>query len=57
MDVPPQINFFKFDPPLETQIEEYHVLDFSRWRDNESFGRMYRRLVEGLNLFYQGEGT
>jgi hypothetical protein len=42
---------------LREQITEYHVFDFSGWGDDESFGRMYRRLVEGLDLFYRKEGT
>jgi hypothetical protein len=25
MDIPLQINFFKFDPPLETLIEEFEA--------------------------------
>ena len=35
------------------QIEEYNILDFSNWRDGSYFDRMYRRLIEGLDLFYQ----
>jgi len=27
--------------------------DFSNWRDGSYFDRMYRRLIEGLDLFYQ----
>lgn len=38
---------------LREQIMEYHVLDFSGWRDVKAFDQMYRRLVEGLNLFYR----
>jgi hypothetical protein len=41
---------------LVEQIMEYNVLDFSGWEDCNSFDRMFRRLVEGLNLFYQKEG-
>ena len=40
---------------LREQIEEYNILDFSEWRDGTAFDRMYRRLVEGLDLFYRGK--
>lgn len=42
---------------LLEQIMEYEILDFSNWRDNVSFDRMYRKLVEGLDLFYRKEGA
>jgi hypothetical protein len=35
---------------------EHNVLDFSDWRDATAFDQMYRRLVEGLNLFYRKDG-
>jgi TIR domain len=38
--------------PLRTQIKKYHVLPFGEWRDPASFERMFRRLVEGLSIFY-----
>ena len=42
---------------LREQIEEYHVLDFSGWRDGAAFDRMYRKLVDGLELFYRGKAS
>jgi hypothetical protein len=42
---------------LREQIEEYNILDFSNWGDKASFERMYRRLVDGLDLFYQKKET
>jgi hypothetical protein len=42
---------------LREQIKEYHILDFSNWEDRDCFARMYRRLVEGLDLFYKKEGV
>lgn len=42
---------------LREQVEEYNILDFSRWRDGEHFGRMYWRLLEGLDLFYRKESA
>jgi uncharacterized protein YjbI with pentapeptide repeats len=38
------------------QLMEHNVLDFSDWRDATAFDQMYRRLVEGLNLFYRKDG-
>lgn len=36
------------------QIMEYNILDFSEWRDESKFDAMFRRLIEGLELFYKG---
>ncbi len=38
---------------LREQIEEYHILDFSGWQEEGEFGRMFRKLIEGLDLFYK----
>lgn len=38
---------------LRRQIMEYTILDFSKWQDEGEFGRMFRRLVDGLDLFYK----
>ena len=38
---------------LREQIQEYNILDFSNWRDTAHFDRMYRRLIDGLDLFYR----
>lgn len=32
---------------------EYNILDSSGWKDGICFERMYRRLIEGLDLFNQ----
>jgi uncharacterized protein YjbI with pentapeptide repeats len=37
---------------LREQIREYHVLDFSSWRDEEFFVRQFEKLFRGLRLFY-----
>jgi uncharacterized protein YjbI with pentapeptide repeats len=42
---------------LRRQIMEYNILDFSKWRDNASFERMYWKLVEGLDAFYNPRGA
>jgi len=38
---------------LREQIMDYNILDFSKWRDEEEMGRMFGRMVEGLDLFYK----
>ena len=40
--------------PLRRQIEDYHILDFSAWRDEAAFDRQFAKLVDGLTLFYAG---
>ena len=36
------------------QIMEYNILDFSAWRDDSKFEGMFRKLIDGLELFYKG---
>ena len=36
------------------QIMEYNILDFSAWQDDSKFGDMFRKLIDGLELFYKG---
>jgi hypothetical protein len=36
------------------QIREYNILDFSDWDDDNEFGEMFRKLIDGLGLFYKG---
>jgi uncharacterized protein YjbI with pentapeptide repeats len=36
------------------QIIEYNILDFSDWRDDSKFDAMFRKLIDGLELFYKG---
>jgi hypothetical protein len=40
---------------LREQIMEYNILDFSKWIDEVEFTRMFGRMVDGLNLFYNKE--
>lgn len=35
------------------QIMEYNILDFSKWKDDGKFGETFRKLLEGLDLFYK----
>jgi uncharacterized protein YjbI with pentapeptide repeats len=39
---------------LMAQIIEYNILDFSAWRDDAKFDGMFRKLIDGLELFYKG---
>lgn len=36
------------------QVMEYNILDFSEWEDDVKFENMFRRLIDGLELFYKG---
>jgi len=36
------------------QIMKYNILDFSEWQDDVKFEGMFRRLIDGLELFYKG---
>lgn len=38
---------------LLNQIKKYHILDFSNWRDENSFKIKYKKLIDGLDLFYE----
>jgi uncharacterized protein YjbI with pentapeptide repeats len=38
---------------LREQIMEYNILDFSKWKDEGEFGKMFRKLIDGLDLFYK----
>jgi len=37
---------------LRTQIKKYNILPFTNWEDTATMNRMFRRLVEGLSIFY-----
>ena len=39
---------------LMEQIMEYNILDFSAWHDDSKFDSMFRKLIDGLELFYKG---
>ena len=38
---------------LMEQVMEYNILDFSDWEDDSKFEDMFRRLIDGLELFYE----
>ena len=35
------------------QVTEYNILDFSEWEDNAEFGKLFKKLIDGLELFYK----
>ena len=39
--------------PLRNQIKKYNVLNFSDWTNSSLFQSKFKRLVEGLDLFYK----
>ena len=38
---------------LREQIEEYNILDFSNWTDDDYLQKMFGKLLEGLDVFYK----
>jgi hypothetical protein len=38
---------------LREQMMEYNILDFSNWHDIPTFQKQFRKLIEGLNLYYK----
>ena len=40
---------------LRKQIMEYHILDFSKWQNEGEFVKMFRKLIDGQDLFYKEE--
>lgn len=40
---------------LRYQIEEYNILDFSRWKDIETFKSQIAKLFKGLSIYYRDE--
>ena len=35
------------------QVMEYNILDFSKWKDDAEFGKLFKKLIDGLELFYK----
>lgn len=44
----------KWEKRLMEQIKKYNILDFSGWQDPAKFDDMFRKLIDGLELFYKG---
>jgi len=38
---------------LRQQIVDYNILDFSKWKNDAEFAKMFRKLIDGLELFYK----
>lgn len=38
---------------VRQQIEEYNILDFSKWESESEFKMMFEKLIKGLQLFYK----
>ena len=43
----------KWPARLREHIMEYHILDFSKWKNEGEFGKMFRKLIDGLDLFFK----
>ncbi len=37
---------------LRDQIEEYNILDFSKWEDEDAMGAAFQKLSDGLGIYY-----
>jgi hypothetical protein len=35
------------------QVMEYNILDFSKWEDDREFEKLFKKLIEWLELFYK----
>ncbi len=35
------------------QVMEYNILDFSGWKDDTEFEKLFKKLIDGLELFYK----
>src|SRR5262249_11373756 len=44
----------KWPKRVMEQIMEYNILNFSTWMDDSKFDGMFRKLIDGLELFYKG---
>ena len=38
---------------LMEQIMEYHILDYSKWRNDRQFEQVFGKLIAGLDMFYK----
>ncbi len=39
---------------IKEQIMEYNILDFSNWEDDDELDAMFKKLIDGLDMFYKG---
>jgi len=45
--------FINFIERVMKQVVEYNILDFSNWKDDAKFGKLFQKLIAGLELFYK----
>jgi hypothetical protein len=45
----------KWPTRLMEQIMEYNILDFSRWEYEQSFEKVFNKMLSGLDMFYKPE--
>ncbi len=38
---------------IKEQIMEYNILDFSNWEDDAELNKMFKKLIDGLDMFYK----
>ena len=43
----------EWEQRLRRQIMKYNILDFSKWKDAGEFVKMFRKLIDGLGLYYK----
>jgi uncharacterized protein YjbI with pentapeptide repeats len=46
-------NDSRWEKRLMEQVKKYNILDFSKWRDDSQFEGIFRKLIDGLQLFYK----
>lgn len=42
-----------WDQRLMRQVKKYNILDFSKWQDESIFRTTFKKLIDGLQLFYK----
>ncbi len=40
---------------IKEQIMEYNILDFANWEDDAALDEMFKKLIDGLDMFYKKE--
>jgi len=38
---------------VKEQVMGYNILDFSKWKDDAEFGKLFKKLIDRLELFYK----
>jgi uncharacterized protein YjbI with pentapeptide repeats len=45
----------KWEKRVMEQVTKKNILDFSAWKDDRKFDEQFRKLIDGLGLFYKGQ--